>query len=116
MEVITIESKAYLDLLEKIDQIIQFIVTNKTECTSSDKTNNRDYWLDSFEVANILNISTRTLQRLRSDHLINYSILRGKCYFKISDIEEALKNRLIRCNPQTLEDFHKNYLLHVKQK
>lgn len=118
MEVITFESKAYTDLAEKIDRIAQYVV--KKETIPPHQTDMQDAidngWLDSDEVSEMLDISTRTLQRLRAKNQISYSLLGGKCYYKASDIETALKDRLIRCNPQTIEDFRKNYLLHVKQK
>ena len=118
MEVITFESKAYTDLAEKIDRIARYVVKKETiPPPPADIQEAMDSgWLDSDEVSEMLGISTRTLQRLRARNHINYSLLGGKCYYKASDIETALKDRLIRCRPETIEDFRKNYLLYVKQK
>ena len=94
MELITFESKAYQELLKKIERIAEYI--------------------SKVEVARLLGISTKTLQRLRKDQLISYSLFRGRCLYRLSDIERALNERLITCNPQTLEQFRKNYLLNGK--
>lgn len=108
MEVITMDSRAYKDLVEKIDKISAFVV----KCESGIKPqSNEEIWLDSQEVANLLRISTRTLQRLRAENLISYAILRGRCLYKLSEIERSLNERLITCDPHTLDEFRKNYLL-----
>lgn len=107
MELITFESKAYQELLKKIERIAEYI--SKVETPVPDEK--KEVWLDSMEVARLLGISTKTLQRLRKDQLISYSLFRGRCLYRLSDIERALNERLITCNPQTLEQFRKNYLL-----
>ena len=108
MEVITMDSRVYKDLVDKIDKISAFVV--KCEAGIRPQSND-EIWLDSQEVANLLRISTRTLQRLRAESLISYSILRGRCLYKLSEIDRALNERLITCDPQTLDEFRKNYLL-----
>jgi len=108
MEVITMESRAYKDLSEKIDKISSFVV----KCESGSKAqSDEEIWLDSQEVANLLRISTRTLQRLRKENLISYSILRGRCLYKLSEIERGLNERLITCEPHRLDELRRNYLL-----
>jgi len=102
------DSRAYKNLVEKIDKISTFVV----KCEAGIKPQSNDeIWLDSQEVANLLRISTRTLQRLRAENLISYAILRGRCLYKLSEIERGLNERLITCDPHTLEEFRKNYLL-----
>jgi len=107
MEVITIDSKAYRELMDKIDRIANFVVNHRQDKEVADK----EIWMDSQEVANLLRISTKTLQRLRRDKLISYTVLRGRCLYKLSEIERGLNERLISCDPQTLDEFRKNYLL-----
>ena len=108
MEVITMESRVYKDLIDKIDKISAFVV----KCEAGIKPqSNEEIWLDSQEVANLLRISTRTLQRLRGENLISYAVLRGRCLYKLSEIERGLNERLITCDPHTLDEFRKNYLL-----
>jgi hypothetical protein len=107
MEIIAMDSKAYRDLVEKIERIADYVANHGGKNDAPDK----EIWLDSHEVANLLRISTKTLQRLRKDKLISYTILRGRCLYKLSEIERGLNERLITCDPHTLEEFRRNYLL-----
>ena len=118
MEVITMDSEAYKKLVEKIEKIADFVVEAKLP--SEEK---KEAWLDSNQLADVLGISTRTLQRLRDDNLISYtlqrlrddnlisySMLRGRCMYKLSEVERCLEERMIRCKPKNLEEFRRNYL------
>ncbi|NOR76162.1 MAG: helix-turn-helix domain-containing protein [Draconibacterium sp.] len=107
MELITFESKAYHELVGKIDKIAGYI----SKCETSASIEKKEIWLDSNELAELLKISTRTLQRLRKDNLISFSMLRGKCLYRLSDVEKSLSERLIPSDPKTLEDFRKRYML-----
>ena len=102
MEVITMDSEAYKKLVEKIEKIADFVVEAKLP--SEEK---KEAWLDSNQLADAL---TRTLQRLRDDNLISYSMLRGRCMYKLSEVERCLEERMIRCKPKNLEEFRRNYL------
>jgi hypothetical protein len=106
MEVITFDSKAYHDLTAKIERIADYVLKKETVPDKEE-----EIWLDSFEVSDLLHISTKTLQRLRKDNLISYTILRGKCLYKLSEIERGLNERLITCDPQTIDEFRRNYIL-----
>ncbi|MDR2914298.1 MAG: helix-turn-helix domain-containing protein [Tannerella sp.] len=88
MEVITIDSKAYRDLMDKIEKIADYIANHSN---SNQHVADKEIWLDSHEVANLLHISIKTLQRLRRDNLISYTILRGRCLYRLSEIERGLK-------------------------
>lgn len=106
MEVITMDCKVYKDLVGKIQRIADFVT--KAQMVPEEK---EEVWLDSNQVADALNISTRTLQRLRNENLISYSMLRGRCLYKLSEIERGLNDRIIKCKPQYRENFRRNYLL-----
>lgn len=107
MEVITFDSAAFRELTRKIEKIAEYVLKKENE-----KVEPKDeVWLDSQEVADLLKVSTKTLQRLRKDKLINYTMLRGRCLYRLSDIERGLNERIIKGDPQTLDDFHKQYLL-----
>ena len=112
MELITFESKTYKELVSKIDRIAGYIA----KCETSVSIEEKEIWLDSNELAELLKISTRTLQRLRKDNLISYSMLRGKCLYRLSDVEKSLRERLIPSDPKTLEDFRKRYMLQSTNK
>ena len=98
MEVITMESAAYQGLVTKIEKIAEYDVEE-------------DIWLDSQEVADMLHISTRTLQRLRTDNLIDYTFERGKCKYRFSEIERKVNEKIINCEPHLIDEFRKNVLL-----
>lgn len=98
MEIITIESKAFKSLVDKIEILTDYILKRQV----SDK-NKEDIWLDSQEVADLLRISTRTLQRLRTEDAISYHKLRGRCLYKLSEIEDKFNNRVIKSDPNYTE-------------
>jgi hypothetical protein len=49
-------------------------------------------WLDSQDVLFALNISKRTLQNMRTKGEIPFTRIRGKFYYKASDLEAMLQN------------------------
>lgn len=106
MEVITIESKAYKEMVSKIDNIARYVKEHSE--------NEHEGWVDNHDVCNFLNISMRTLQRLRTQKLINYSIIRGKTYYKLSEIERMLNENLIKSNPQGFRELLDNYYKNAK--
>ncbi|WP_436414088.1 DNA-binding protein [Petrimonas sp.] len=112
MEVITIESSAYKDLLAKINSIAKFVIDRHTEETE----NPDEIWVDSYEVCTFLNISERTLQRLRSKGLVTYSIINGKSYYTIGEIKRILANKLIRRNEEALQKLIENHRNYVEQR
>ncbi len=110
MEVITIEAQAYKNLMSKVDTIFDYVVSQQN--TNDDE----DSWVDSYEVCTFLKISDRTLQRLRSDNKINYSRIRGKNYYRISEIKRMLQENLIRRSEENLQDLILNHQKNVRQK
>ena len=49
-----------------------------------------DDWLDNQDVAEILHMSFRTLQKLRSDGILPYSRINGKIYYRRQDIQKLM--------------------------
>ena len=76
MDVITIESKAYHDLVGKIEKILRYV---EKEEQAKEEYENR--LITNKDLAEILGISQRTLQRLRSSERIDYKIILGRCYY-----------------------------------
>ena len=79
MEVITIESKAFAVLVEKIDGIAAYVQESRqreTEQQGQDEKNRRkaDKWMQNAEVCEYLEISPRTLQRYRTNRILPFSI------------------------------------------
>ena len=101
MDVITMEATAYKELIRKIEKIADYVFKKESKPNEEE-----EIWLDNQEVANLLRISTKTLQRLRKENLISYSMLRGK----LSEIERGLNEKIIVCDPHTLDEFRRNFL------
>jgi len=83
MEVITIQSQAFQDLVGKLDAI-NYRLTAKEKQTD-------EKWLDNQELMQLLKISKRTAQHYRDSGLISFSQVNNKIYYKLSDVEELLK-------------------------
>ena len=112
MEVITIESKAFKELTAKINSIAKFVV----EHNSNEISNPDEVWIDSYEVCTFLNISERTLQRLRTKGMISYSLISGKTYYTISEIKRMLNEKRIRSNEEALQNLITNHQQYVEQR
>ena len=110
MEVITIESQAYKNIMSKMDTIFDYVVSQQNT------QDEEDSWVDSYEVCTFLKISDRTLQRLRSENKINYSRIRGKNYYKISEIKRMMDENLIRRSEDCLQNLIENHQKNVRQK
>lgn len=111
MEVITIDSKAYKELIEKINSIADYI-RNKDAQNISEELD--EVWVDSYEVCTFLRISERTLQRLRTSNLISYSTLSGKTYYSIGEIKRVLTERLVRSGSDALADLIKSHQEYIE--
>lgn len=82
MELITFESTAFKNIIEKIDAI-------NTRLNQQDKTLN-DKFVDNEEFINLMKISKRTAQAWRDEGVISFSQVGGKIYYRMSDIEMLL--------------------------
>ena len=112
MEVITIESQAYRDLTTKINTIAKFVTAIQAKAEEEPA----DGWVDSYEVCTFLKISAKTLQRLRAANAVSYSRIRGKVFYKISEIQRLMNNNVIRRSDEHLQDLIKNHQFHVEQR
>jgi excisionase family DNA binding protein len=113
MEVITIESRAYQDLMQKLHQLcehIQFF----SQAREAEKHENRDVWLDSKAVCQRLNISSRTLHRMKKERKISFSVLRGRYRYKQSDVERLLGERHVVSNPETRDELYPTIFANLK--
>ena len=112
MEVITIDAKAYKELVDKINTIAKFVLSHQ----NSYYDNPEEVWFDSYEVCTFLKISDRTLQRLRSQKTISFSIISGKAYYTLAEIRRMMQDKLIRSNEESLNNLIENHKLHVEQR
>lgn len=86
MKVIIIGSKAYKELVERIEKIERTLAGKKQQNAPSD-----DDWVDGKTICRYLGISPRTLQRLRSERVISYSALNHKRYYTLGEIKRVLQ-------------------------
>ena len=93
-------------MMAKIDRIAAYVF----------KKENVPILLTSEEASDLLKISTRTLQRMRKDRTIPYVMMRNKCRYRLADLEECVRKKIVQCNPLTLDEFRRNYLLSGKDK
>ena len=109
MDVITMESKAYKELDNKITAIADYIF-NRLE---AEKPNEDDMWVDSYEVCTFLKISEKTLQRLRVSGTIAYS---NMYFYKVSEIRRMLEERLVKSNKENIDNLITNHQLYAKER
>ena len=83
MEVITIESSAFNEILSALEEI-----KNKVRKLELERIN--DQWFTGERVLNLLKISKRTLQNYRDSGKIGFSQIGSKIYYRRADIEEFL--------------------------
>ena len=112
MDVITMESQAYKELVTKINAIAKFVIDHQED----DTTNPDEMWVDSYEVCTFLKISEQTLQRLRSKRIISYSIISGKSYYTISEVKRMLNEKKIRSTDECMNDLINNHKFHAEQR
>ena len=82
MEVITIQSEAFQEIVKKLEEI-------NTRLNAKDKES-KDKWLDNRELMQLLKISKRTAQHYRDSGLISFSQVGSKIYYRLIDVEELL--------------------------
>lgn len=112
MEIITFESKAYKELDNKITAIADYIFNHVETARQSEE----DMWVDNYEVCTFLKISEKTLQRLRVSGTIAYSNIRGRYFYKVSEIRRMLEERLIRSNKENIDNLITNHQLYAKER
>lgn len=96
MKIIVIGSRAYNELVGRIEKIEAAIASLPKKGRAWNKEYINDEWMDGEQVCRYLGISGRTLQRLRSDHVITYSAINRKLYYSLTEIRRVLKERSVR--------------------
>ena len=86
MEVITITSEAFQQLITKIENVETYFKHVVRQQPLSEQ------WLDIEETCRLLKISKRTLQAYRDQGILTYSQVGGKIYVSAGAIEEHLRN------------------------
>ena len=91
MKVITMESSAYKEMMAQIANIAGYIREARDE--KKRKRETEDKLLDTAQAAKMLNVSKRTMQRMRTDHRIEYAwrvlLFRLSAAFDLSGIQKG---------------------------
>ena len=107
MKVITMESSAFTALTEQIAEIAAHV----RAVSGESKGESPDRLLTTREAAHLLNVSCRTLQRMRSEQRIAYVVLRGKCRYRQSEIDRLLADCTVVEDAATPTELKRNHTL-----
>ena len=97
-------------MLEQIAEIAGYVREAKEERRRKE-TETKDRLLNTAQAAELLNVSTRTLQRMRDDHRIEYVIVRGTCRYRLSEVQRLLETNTVRNKEKTIDALFHNYSL-----
>ena len=113
MKVITMESSAYKEMMAQIANIAGYIREARDE--KKRKRETEDKLLDTAQAAKMLNVSKRPLsssmQRMRTDHRIEYVVVRGSCRYRLSEILRLLEDNTVRNEEGTIDTLFHNHTL-----
>lgn len=98
---------AFTALTEQIAEIAAHV----RAVSGGRKEESPDRLLTTREAAHLLNVSCRTLQRMRSEQRIAYVVLRGKCRYRQSEIDRLLEDSTITGDAATPEQMKRNHTL-----
>lgn len=112
MEIITMESAVYKDIVGRIEEIASHVRKYNPEKRDSGNAG----LLGSGEVMRLLSVSRRTLQRLRDERRIRYVIIRGSCRYPPDEVERLIRENVIKASPEKLEELRHDYLLRTGRK
>lgn len=99
MKVITMESEAYKSLVRKIERIHSEMKKQAKE-NATPQPNPSEIWVSDQEAATILQVSKRTMQRLRSNGNITYSIRGNKAWYTLAEVKRLLSGRVVKNDKQ----------------
>jgi excisionase family DNA binding protein len=95
--------------LERISEVITFIADFIRSIFEEKTKQDTDRLLTNTEAAELLNISKRTLARMRTKGSIAYSIVEGSCRYSYQDVLDAVERCKIKAAPRTQTEFEQNY-------
>lgn len=87
-----------IDLLLALSQEIKDLKARIELLRHSSAEVLKDSWIDNQDVLQTLHISKRTLQTFRDNGTLPYSKVKGKFYYKVSDVEQLLQDNYYNHN------------------
>ncbi len=109
MKVITMESSAYKEMSGADCEHRR--VHPRARDEKKRKRETEDKLLDTAQAAKMLNVSKRTMQRMRTDHRIEYVVVRGSCRYRLSEILRLLEDNTVRNEEGTIDTLFHNHTL-----
>ncbi|MCM1074046.1 MAG: helix-turn-helix domain-containing protein [Ruminococcus sp.] len=97
-------------LRAEVEFLSNFIKEAINNCYRTDKL------LSKAEVADILGVCERTVDRYREERKLAWVMLRGRVSFEKEAVWELIRSERIEKAPKTREDFEKNYQRFVTDK
>ena len=91
--VITRETPLFSELISKIKAM-----ENQIEAMKEGNLSCTDKWLSGDAVMRKLGVSRRTLQNYRDNRTLPYSVVGGKFYYSVRDIEDLMKDNYVSAN------------------
>ena len=92
MGIVNIEARTYEAMMTRFEAFTRS-VDNLCERHGSKEMKE---WLDNQDVCVILNISKRTLQTLRDNGTLGYTMIGNKAYYKPEDVQRIIKGKEVR--------------------
>jgi len=77
-------------VMERFDLLKEHIISKQSKYIEIDG----EQLLDNQDVLQLLKISSRSLQRYRTDKKLPYYTISGKLYYKLSDVHQLIRNSL----------------------
>ncbi|UMQ43227.1 helix-turn-helix domain-containing protein [Chryseobacterium sp. Y16C] len=82
---------AWMDrIMERFDILKEQMIKNQSRFIEIDG----EQLLDNQDVLQLLKISSRSLQRYRTDKKLPYYTISGKLYYKLSDVHQLIRESL----------------------
>ncbi|KYH06693.1 excisionase [Chryseobacterium cucumeris] len=82
---------AWMDrIMERFDLLKEQMIKNQSRFIEIDG----EQLLDNQDVLQLLKISSRSLQRYRTDKKLPYYTISGKLYYKLSDVHQLIRESL----------------------
>lgn len=91
MNIERIEFIAWMErIMERFDILKEQMIKNQSRFIEIDG----EQLLDNQDVLQLLKISSRSLQRYRTDKKLPYYTISGKLYYKLSDVHQLIRESL----------------------
>lgn len=88
-----LDNEDFLSWMEKLLKKLTIIGSDlKAMMATGEAFNNEDKLLDNQDLAFLLKVSYRTLQRYRDSGQLRYSLVRRKTFYRMADVKEFIQS------------------------